>query len=90
MSAHLSANVNTSVRPRIYVVSMDLTIVLSTDIQNWQEFDVFQRLNLTARYELIDMSQYHKSYQIQGSHGALSFTGSPLYLGSELNDKLCL
>jgi hypothetical protein len=90
MSAHLTANVNTSVRPRIYVVSMDLTIVLSTDIQNWQDYDAFHLLNLTARYELIDMSHYHESYQIQASHGALSFTRSPLYLGSELNDKLCL
>jgi hypothetical protein len=40
---------------------MDLTIVLSTDIQNWRDYNAFQLPNSTARYELIDMSRSHES-----------------------------
>jgi hypothetical protein len=38
---------------------MYLTIVLSTDIQNWHDYSAFQLPNST-QYELIDMSHYHE------------------------------
>jgi hypothetical protein len=40
---------------------MDLTIVLSTDIQNLHDYDAFQLPNSTAQYELMDMSHPHES-----------------------------
>jgi hypothetical protein len=46
--------------PRIYL-SKDLTIVLSTDIQSWRDYNAFQLPNSTARYELIDMSHSHEN-----------------------------
>jgi hypothetical protein len=42
-------------------LSVYLTIVLSSDTQNWHDYDAFQLSNLTAQYELIDMSHYHES-----------------------------
>jgi hypothetical protein len=39
---------------------MYLTIVVSTDIQNWHDYNAFQLPNSTAQYELIDMSHYHE------------------------------
>jgi hypothetical protein len=37
------------------------SIVLSTDAQNWHDYDAFQLPNSTGQYELIDMSHYHES-----------------------------
>jgi hypothetical protein len=37
-----------------------LTIVLSTDTQNWHDYDAFQLPNSTGQYELIDMSHYRE------------------------------
>jgi hypothetical protein len=42
-------------------LSMDQTIVLSTDIQKWHDCNAFQLPNSTEQCELIDMSHYHVS-----------------------------
>jgi hypothetical protein len=62
MSAHLSANTNTSVysKQNMYL-SMALTFVLSTDIQNCHDYNAFQLPNATAQCEQIDMSHHHES-----------------------------
>jgi hypothetical protein len=39
---------------------MDLTNILSKDIQNWHDYNSFHLPNLTAQGELIDMSHYHE------------------------------
>jgi hypothetical protein len=59
MSAHLSTNVNL-LSPRIYP-SVYLNIVLSTDTQNWHDYNAFQLPNATGHYQLIDMSHCHES-----------------------------
>jgi hypothetical protein len=41
---------------------MDLTIFLSTDIQNWLDYNAFQLLNSPAQCELIDVSHNHERY----------------------------
>jgi hypothetical protein len=61
MSAHLSAKVPLF-NPRIRIhLSMYLTIVLSTDTQNWHAYDPFKIPALTAQRELIDTSHYQES-----------------------------
>jgi hypothetical protein len=40
---------------------MDLSIILSTDMQHWHGYDVFQIPNSTAKCKLMDMSHYHES-----------------------------
>jgi hypothetical protein len=40
---------------------MDLTIVLSTDIQNWYDYNAFQLPTSTAQCEQIDMSHHLES-----------------------------
>jgi hypothetical protein len=52
MSMHLFS-------PRIYL-SVYLTIVLSTDTQNWHDYNAFQLPNSAAQYELFDMLDYHE------------------------------
>jgi hypothetical protein len=48
--------------PSILYLSMDLTIVLlSTDIQNWQDYNAFQLPYSTAQCDLIGMSHHHES-----------------------------
>jgi hypothetical protein len=58
MSAHLRAKVIHLFSPRLYL-SVYLTIVLSTDTQNWHDYDAFQLPNSIAKYELIDMPHYN-------------------------------
>jgi hypothetical protein len=41
-------------------VSMALTIVLSTDMQNRHDYNAFQLANVTAQCELMDISHYHE------------------------------
>jgi hypothetical protein len=52
MSIHLFS-------PGIHL-SLDLSIVLFADTQNWHDYDPFQFPNSTAQYELIDLSHYHE------------------------------
>jgi hypothetical protein len=40
---------------------MYLAIALSTDIQNWHDYNAFLLPNSTEQYELIDMLHYHES-----------------------------
>jgi hypothetical protein len=40
---------------------MDQSIVLSTDVQNWHDYDAFQPPHSTAQCEGMDMSHYHES-----------------------------
>jgi hypothetical protein len=47
--------------PSIHL-SMDLTIVLSTDIQNWHDCNAFQLPSSTAQCEQIGMSHHHESF----------------------------
>jgi hypothetical protein len=46
--------------PRIYL-PVYLTIVQSTDTQNWHDYDAFQLSYSTAQYELIDILHCHES-----------------------------
>jgi hypothetical protein len=58
MLAHLSKNVNLFSR-RIYL-SMDLTIIPSTEMKSWHDYNAFPLPNLTAQCALMDMSHYHE------------------------------
>jgi hypothetical protein len=40
---------------------MDLTIVLSADMQNRHDYHAFPLANATAQCELMDMSHYHEN-----------------------------
>jgi hypothetical protein len=40
---------------------MDLTIILSTDVQNWHDCNALQLPNSTAQCEQIGMSYHHDS-----------------------------
>jgi hypothetical protein len=42
-------------------LSLDLTIVLSTDIQNWHDYHTLKLPNSTAQCELINMPHYLES-----------------------------
>jgi hypothetical protein len=46
--------------PRIHLY-VHRIIILSTDTQNWHDYDVFQLPNSTAQYELTDLSHCHES-----------------------------
>jgi hypothetical protein len=47
-------------RAETVYLSMDLTIVLPTDMQNRHEYNAYPLPNSTAQCELMDMSQYHE------------------------------